>query len=428
MSNLLNRAVVSTDDCGTNAGISLFTKDDSILDRYLAKGIGQYDRNTLITADVQQELLKSGKQMVVVRSPETCQAKDGSICAKCMGLRVSTGKPYTIGDNAGMISAGILGQDVTQLALSSKHGNAMAKGQSSDLIGEKGFRTFVESPNVYPDRQVLSELYGKIQKITRAPQGGYDITIRMTKHVPDRFILHGSKVPKHTGLFTYYVPPQRVLLDGIEIGTEVYPGMALTDGNTNLRDIARLHNLGVARSHATEGMYQIYKRTGVSMDRRHLELLSRNMMNQVKIEQAPKSFPFKRGEVVEYNALQAELGKLSGKDTPIDDAVGLTLAKGIHEVTAGTELTKVIIDSLKARGIKSVPTTDQVQTSAVFTPMTRSLNQATDRWLSKLNHRYIATALKDAAAFGEKESIHGYGPMASYAYGAEFGHGEDGKY
>ena len=428
MSNLLNSAVVSSDDCGTKAGIFLFTKDEGVVDRYLAKDVAGFPRNTLITPDVQQDLLKAKIPSILVRSPQTCQGKDGSVGAKCMGLRISTGKPYEVGDNAGMISAGILGQDVTQLALSSKHGNATAKGESNALLGEKGLRTFVESPKVYPNKQVLCEVYGKVHRIVRAPQGGWDITIRQTRPVPDRYILHGKKVPKQTGFWHYYVPPQRKILDEVKMGTEVYPGMVLTDGNINLRDTARLGNLGVARSQSAEGMYKIYKDTGVSMDRRHLELLSRNTLNQVRVEKAPKAFPFKRGEVVEFNALQGAVDKLTGRRVALDDALGLTLTEGVHAITPGTELTRTIIEQLHREGVKEVKVTGELQTSAVFTPMTRSLNNATDKWLSKMNHRYISTALKDAAAFGEKESIHGYGPMASYAYGAEFGTGKDGKY
>jgi DNA-directed RNA polymerase subunit beta' len=428
MSNLLNSSVVSSDDCGTKAGITLFAKDESILDRYLAKDHGRFKRNTLITADVQQELLRSGVQMILVRSPETCQAKDGSVCSKCMGLRVATGKPFRVGDNAGMISAGILGQDVTQLALSAKHGNQTAKGQGTELVGEKGFRTFVESPKVYPNKQILAELYGKIYRVIRAPQGGWNVTVRETRKVPERYIVTGKAVPKQKGFYVYYIPPQRKLVEGIEKDADVYPGMPLSDGTVNLRDIARLQNLGVARSQATEGMYQVYKRTGVDMDRRHLELLSRNMMNQVKVEKSPANFPIKRGEIVEYNTLQSALGKVSATKTKLEDALGMTLTEGVNSVTAGTELTKPVVDQLKSQGITHVKATDQVETSAVFTPMTRSLNNAANKWLSKLNHRYISTALKDAAAFGEKESIHGYSPMASYAYGSEFGYGEDGKY
>jgi DNA-directed RNA polymerase subunit beta' len=428
MSNLLNSAVVSTEDCGTRAGIYLFSKDEGIIDRYLAKDMPGYPRNTLVTPDVQQALLKAKIPQVLVRSPQTCQGKDGSVCAKCMGLRISTGKPYEVGDNAGMISAGILGQDVTQLALSSKHGNATAKGQTNALLGEKGLRTFVESPKVYPNKQVLCELYGTVHRILKAPQGGWDVTIRETKKVPERYILYGKKVPKQTGYWQYYVPPQRKILDEVKQGSEVYPGMALTDGNVNLRDTARLGNLGVARSQAAEGMYKIYKDTGVSMDRRHLELLSRNTLNQVKIEKSPKAFPFKRGEVVDFNTLQGAVDKLTGRKMPLEDALGLTLTEGVHAVTPGTELTRAVIDQLRREGVKDVKVTGDLETSAVFTPMTRSLNNAQDKWLSKMNHRYISTALKDAAAFGEKESIHGYSPMASYAYGSEFGMGKDGRY
>jgi len=429
MSNLLNSGVVSTEDCNTMAGITLYTKDDSIIDRYLAKDGGVFKRNTLIDADVQQQLLKAGIEKIVVRSPQTCQAPDGSVCGRCMGMKVSTGKPFKIGENAGMITAGILGQDITQLALSSKHGNATAKGSSSNaLLGEKGFRAFVESPKIYPNKQILCEINGVIMHVRRAPQGGQVITIRETKRVPERYIVNAAKVPKQRGFYTYYVPPQRKLTEGVAAMAEVYPGQVLTDGNVNLRDVARLQNLGAARSQATEGMYNIYKDTGVTMDRRHLELLSRNMMNQVKIEEAPKSFAFKRGEVVDYNALSHAISKLKAQSVPIDDALGMTLSEGMHALTTGTQLTHSHIKELKSMGVKEVKVTGEVQTSAVFTPMTRSLNNMANKWLSKLNHRYISTALKDAAAFGDTESVHGYSPMASYAYGAELEHGKDGKY
>jgi hypothetical protein len=428
MSNLLNSSVVSTDDCGTLAGIELFTKDEGILDRYLAKAYGRHARNTLITSEMQQEWLTKGTTHILVRSPQTCQAKGGSVCGKCMGLRISTGKPFQVGDHAGMTTAGIVGSDITQLALSSKHGNAKAKGKGAELVGEKGFRTFVESPKTYPNRQVLSELYGTITKIEQAVQGGKTITIRESQKVAERYLLHAEKVPKQAGMFSYHIPPQRMLEKGVKQGTEVYPGMPLTDGNANLRDIARLQNLGVARSQAAEGMYQIYKKTGVDMDRRHLELLSRNILNQVKVEKAPNSFPFKRGEIVEYNSLHNELSKLKSQEVKLPEAQGLTLSQGVNAISAGTELTKPIVDQLLKEGVKTVKTTGEVQTSAVFSPMTRALNNQTGKWLSKLNHRYIGNALKDAAAFGESEDIHGYSPMASFAYGAEFGYGPDGKY
>ena len=428
MSNLLNSSVVSIDDCGTQAGIQLYTKDDGVLDRYLAKAHGKFDRNTLITPEVQQALMATNTTKLLVRSPQTCQAKDNTVCAKCMGLKISTGKSFHIGDNAGMISAGILGQDVTQLALSSKHGNAMAKGKDSELVGLKGFRSYVESPKIYPNLQVLCEIYGVVHKLMRAPQGGWIVTIRETRKVPERFILNARKVPKQRGYYSYHIPPQRKLLEEIKLRAEVYPSMPLSDGNTSLRDVARLQSLGTARSQATEGMYQIYKKTGVNMDRRHLELLSRNMLNQVKIEKSPKAFPFRRGEIVEYNRLNSEVNKLNGKEVDIDEAEGMTLTENMHSETIGTMLTDQVIKKLKSEGVKKVKVSGNVETSAVFSPMTRALNNQTGKWLSKLNHRYIKGALTDAAMYGDSESVHSYSPIPAYAYGSEFGYGEGGKY
>lgn len=428
MGNLLNSSVVSTEDCGTKAGIQLFTKDDGVLDRYLARAHGKFDRNTLVTSEVQQALMATNTTMLFVRSPQTCQAKDNTVCSKCMGLKISTGKPYRTGDNAGMITAGILGQDVTQLALSSKHGNAMAKGKSTDMVGLKGFRSYVESPKIYPNLQVLCEIYGVVHRLIRAPQGGWIVTIRETRKVPERYIVNARPVPRQKNYYTYHIPPQRKLLDEVKLRAEVYPSMPLSDGNTSLRDVARLQSLGVARSQATEGMYQIYKKTGVHMDRRHLELLSRNMLNQVKIEKSPKAFPFRRGEIVEYNKLNSEIDKLHGSKVNIDDAEGMTLTENVHSETVGTLLTDLVIKKLKSEGVKQVKVSGDVETSAVFTPMTRSLNNQTGKWLSKLNHRYIKGALVDAASTGDSESIHGYSPIPAYSYGAEFGYGKDGKY
>lgn len=85
-------------------------RDEDIIDRYLARTEGKFKVGTLVTADVQQEMLRGGMDRVLVRSPETCMAPGGSVCQKCMGLRPGTGKPYRIGDNAGLITAGSLGE------------------------------------------------------------------------------------------------------------------------------------------------------------------------------------------------------------------------------------------------------------------------------------------------------------------------------
>lgn len=265
MSNILNTAVVSRRDCGTTQGIVLAAKDDDILNRYLADKAGRFPAGTLITADVQQALLKSGVASMLVRSPQTCQAPGGSVCQMCMGLRLGTGKDYEIGDNAGLITAGNLAEPLQQMTLSAKHSTAMAKHQEG-LRGESGFRQFVESPKIYPNRKMLCEVYGVIERIRTAPQGGWLITIRETRPVPERYIVRAmpNKDMKHW--WDYHIPPNLKLAEGIEKGVSVWPGMELSTGVDNLQDVARLRNLGAARSCAAQNMYDIYKASGMKSD------------------------------------------------------------------------------------------------------------------------------------------------------------------
>lgn len=426
ISNVLNSAVISKHDCGTKRGIELFTKDDDIQGRYLAANVGSFSANSLVTSEMQQALMRKGIEKVPVRSPQTCSAPDGSLCSMCMGLRPGTGRPYNVGDNVGMITAGSLAEPLTQMTLSAKHSTSMAGGKEG-LTGEKGFRMFVESPEQYTNRQVLCEVYGVITRIIMAPQGGKIITIRQNKPVPDRYIVNALK-NKHMKMhWDYYVPPNLKVLDSIEQGSEVYPGLIMTNGIENLRDIARLRNLGAARTASAQGMYDIYKNTGSPLARVHFELLARNAHPYVKIEKAPSSFAFKRGEVINYNKLEDSMAALKSRVKSVPDAIGQVLTEGVLDITAGTEITKQLADRLIASGIHSVKATTQVEVSPATTPLTRVVNQADD-WLAGLNHRYLVQGMKDAASFGKRSNVHGYNPITAYAVGTEITQDENGRY
>lgn len=427
LSNVLAGAVVSSEDCGTNQGILLSTRDDAVIDRFLARDAGKYKRNDLITSDVQQDLLKSGIPTLLVRSPQTCNAKSGTVCQKCMGLRPGTGKSYEIGDNAGLITAGNMGEPLTQMTLSAKHSTSMAEVHD-DLRGEAGFRQFIESPENYPNRKVLCEVAGVVTRVMPAPQGGKIITIRQTRQVPDRYIVHGLKNPQLKQHWDYFVPPQLKVAEGIERGTEVWPGMELSTGVDNLRDAARLRNLGFARSVSAQNMYDVYKNTGVKLDRRHFELLARASNPYVRIVKAPRELGILPGEKVNYQTLANKARMLPRKTVSVRDALGKVLGEGVLDLTVGTELDAQAIKRLEDNDVRNVMVVDGLEIEAVTTPMSRVVNESPD-WLASLNHRYLKTSLKDAASQGKRSNIHGFNPVTAYAYGAEFGEGKgEGRY
>jgi len=426
ISNVLNRSVVSEEDCGTRRGIELLTRDEDIVGRYLAASTGGYSANTKVTSDVQQELLKKKISKVMVRSPQTCQSREQTVCSKCMGVRPGTGKDYQIGDNAGMITAGSLAEPLTQMALSAKHSTAMA-GQTKGLAGSKGFRQFAEMPETFPGKKILSEIYGKITNIQKAPQGGQIITIQKTGDVPTRYIEQGMRSKAGQDHYDYFIPPDAEILSGIASGTEVHPGMELTDGADNVRDVARLRNLGSARSAAAQGMYDVYKNSGFKQSRSHFELLARNAHPYVKMEKAPADFEFKRGEVVDYNRLENSMGTVKQSKKAVADAIGEVLAEGVLDVTAGTEITPQLADRLISSGVQSVKSTKDIEVSPATTPLTRSVNRSDD-WIANMNHRHLKDQIKDAASYGKRSTLHGYSPITSYAYGTEMTQDEHGRY
>ncbi len=426
MSNVLNSAVVSKDDCGTEQGIVLAAKDDDVLSRYLAKDTGRFKRNTLITSDVQQEMLRAGISSILVRSPQTCQCQGGTVCAKCMGLRNGTGKPWNIGDNAGLVTAGMLGEPLTQMTISSKHATAIAK-EETGLSNEAGFRQFVESPKQYPNRKILCELYGVIEFVRPAPQGGQFIQIRTTRKVPDRYIQHAMQDKDRKTWYSYHVPPNLKLAEGVVKGAEVWPGMELSTGVDNMQDVARLRNLGAARSVASQNMYDIYKNTGMKLDRRHFELLSRNAHMYVTLEKVPDGFGYGTGETIEYNKLKNMVARMPKETVPVDKALGCVLAEGVLDATIGTEIDAQILQYLKKNNIASVKIVHGLEVSCSAVPLTRVVNKSSD-WVAAMNHRYLKDQMRDAAATGKRSNIHGYNPITAYAYGAEMRAGSDGRY
>lgn len=342
------------------------------------------------------------------------------------GLRPGTGKKWEIGDNAGLVTAGSLGEPLTQMTLSSKHSTSMAVKQEG-LRGESGLRQFVESPKNYPNGKILCEVIGSVFRIRPAPQGGQIITIHQTRPVPERYIVHGRQTPNMRGYWDYHIPPNLKPADGIEEGTEVWPGKELSTGVDNLKDIARLRNLGFARSSAAQNMYDIYKASGMKMDRRHFELLARNANAYVKIIRAPRSSGLLPGDTITYQELVEKTKSLPYRTVKTDAALGMVLAQGALDLTVGTEIDERARQYLKQNMVNEVRVTQDLEIAAATTPMTRVVNQSPD-WLSAMSHRYLKDQLRDAASFGKKSSIHGYNPLAAYAYGTELGHGQGGTY
>ena len=393
LSSVMSGAVIADDDCGTDNGIRLSASDPSLEGRYEAVS-GQ-----LIDSSRASSLSAKGG-MVLVRSPMTCEL-DAGVCKKCMGATIQ-GKSYSIGDNVGVRAAQAMSEPLTQLQLSAKHGVSLVKGDANKPRGLKAFKQFVEIPKSFFFKAPVATISGKIENISKAPQGGFDLKIGGTNH---------------------YIPPGRDI--SLKQGDHVEAGDSLSTGIPSPDDVIQYKGIGAGREYLVKSIRDTYDESGVKIDQRNIELLAKTQLNYAKVIKPV-------GDLIEEDVVPiSEITKNirnTGKDTEVMSAVGMILTKPAFEHPIGTVITKRVAEDIMDKGKTTVQATSS---SPVFKPIMSSASRTpllNPNWMQRLGYRYQKDTLIDAASYGQKAQLHGYDPMASIAFGKELKRGIKGEY
>lgn len=400
--NNLYPYVITMDDCGTHNGIVMDLGDGHILGRYLAKDVERHKRNELVTQGVIADLKKSHKT-AYVRSPMTCEAREG-LCRKCQGLD-EKGAPHAIGINAGVRAAQALSEPLTQFALNAKHGVRVLKGASKELDGLAGVRQMIEVPQSFFNKATLAERAGTVTRTMVAPHGGHYVYVDDHEH---------------------YVAPHLDLL--VKPGHVVEAGDVLSEGVPKPDELVAHKGLGVGRQYLVDALHRLYKKQGVDVDKRHLEILAKADLNHVRVlEHADEHPELLRGDIVSYETYKASVAR-NLRAVPIDKALGAVLGKETLHFTVGTPLTASIVATLKQHGVKEVEISETAPAvEFIMKPMTRNPLLSPD-WMARMSHRYLKDSLLKGAHFGDATDFHSTHPVPAYAYGVEFGSGKDGRY
>ena len=397
--NNMSDQLVTVPDCGTTNGIAMEADNPHAFDRYLAHAIDGVPAGTLLTGPILSRL--QGKTLVV-RSPMTCEAPHG-ICQKCYGLN-SNGNVPRLGDNVGVIAAQAMGEPLTQMALSAKHGGK-ASGGKQTLSGLSGLRQITEIPQSFFNKATLSDYHGVVTDVTAAPQGG-----------------HYVYVDKHE----HYVPP--TLAVTVAAGDKVEAGDILSDGIPKPDEIVHYKGLGTGRAYLVDQLHNVYKNSGIDLDRRHLELLAKTDLNYVKIlDKDAEQLGLMRGDIVDYNRFRAAIADQT-KTVSLKDAVGETLGDNVLHYTAGVRVSPAVFTDLQRAGIKTVKIAPRIpEHEPIMKPISRTPLLHPD-WLARLGHRNLKNTILEGAAFGESADLHSAHPIPAFVIGEQFGSGPGGRY
>lgn len=395
LSSASMEVVVTGDDCGTPNGIPVRADDNDNIGTVLARQAGRFAPGTIITRQVMSELAKQKIDEIAVRSVLTC-GQDKGVCQKCAGRRESGDFPplgYHLGQNA----SSALAEQVAQQALNSKHSGKKAVG--SGFSGFDVIKNLATIPETYPDRASVAEIDGLVESVEPAPQGGTNIVIGGQTH----YALPGMDV---------FVKP----------GQSVEAGDTLSNGVVNPADVVRLKGLGEGRRYFADRFTQAFRESGLGVNRRNVEAVSRAIVNHVDIEDEDAEGEHIPGATVTYsNWTNTYAPRPEAKRYAVDKAVGQYLEEPALHYSIGTKITKPVAKKLAGFGYSDVLTHSKpvgVQprmVSVIRTP------EYLDDWMARLGSTYLDTRLLKDVQSGAESQTHGLHPIPGLAKATEFG-------
>ncbi|MEN9921821.1 MAG: hypothetical protein RL097_97 [Candidatus Parcubacteria bacterium] len=256
-------------------------------------------------------------ESVTVRSPMTCKTLRG-VCQQCYGIDLTTNELVDIGEAVGTVAAQAIGEPGTQLTMNTKHAGGAASAGGDVTQG------LPRVEEVFEKRQpkipsIVSKCDGVVTAIRTE---GREKIIVVT---PD---MSAAGAPKKKDPIEYEVHYRRVVT--VSKGDEVKAGQLLTDGSAHLPELFKYGGQETTQDYIISEVNKIYELQGVTIARKHIELIVKQMMSRMKITHRGDS-PFTIGEVVEEWIVveQNEKLKAEGKDP----AKGERLILGITETS-----------------------------------------------------------------------------------------------
>ncbi len=224
-------------------------------------------------------------ESVVVRSPMTCATLRG-VCQKCYGHDLTTNQLVDIGEAVGTVAAQAIGEPGTQLTMNTKHAGGAAS------VGGDVTQGLPRVEEVFEKRQpkipaVISKTPGIVTEIRRE---GKEKVIVVT---PEKGAKHAKKT---SDVMEYDVSYRRVAT--VSVGDEVQAGQLMTDGSAHLPDLFKYGTREMTQDYIISEINKIYELQGVTIARKHIELIVKQMMSRVKITNSGDTH-FTIGEVVE---------------------------------------------------------------------------------------------------------------------------------
>ena len=272
--------IVREEDCGTTQGsiVSAFKDDkdgvieplyDRILGRFTSKKVIHpetkemiCDKDTYITEAIADKIISSGIESVEIRTVLTCRTNHG-VCKKCYGRNLATGNLVEIGEAVGIMGAQSIGEPGTQLTMRTFHTGGVA---GTDITqGLPRVEELFEA-RIPKGKSTISEIDGTVSKIEDI-SGRLKIYVKNDKEVREHLTMYGAKLK-------------------VEKGAKVSAGDQLTEGSVSPKELLAVTDPNTVQQYILKEVQKVYRSQGVDINDKHVELIAKRMISQIRIVEA----------------------------------------------------------------------------------------------------------------------------------------------
>jgi len=282
MVDVSQEVIIREEDCGAKIGIWVedIMEGNSCIEPLAERLVGRYPvddvvhpetgeilqhKEDMMTEQDAERIVAAGIKKVQIRTVLQCRARKG-VCAHCYGSNLAFNAECAMGEAVGVIAAQSIGEPGTQLTMRTFHSGGIA---GSDIT--QGL----------PRVEELFEARKPKKVATLAEIGGV-VTIEESKRTTVRTV---NVVNQQTGETKSY---QLASSSGIRVhdGDVIPQGFQLNEGALNPHDILRILNPRAVEDYLLKEVQKVYRQQGVDLNDKHIEVIVRQMMRKIKVEDA----------------------------------------------------------------------------------------------------------------------------------------------
>ena len=301
---------------------SIESLEERLTGRYIAETITDPDTGEVVVKanhmctpkrakGVIEVLRKLGRESVKIRTVLSCKSHIG-VCAKCYGSNMATGQAVQVGEAVGIIAAQSIGEPGTQLTMRTFHTGGVAGGDITQGL---------------PRVEELFEAR-KPKGLAIITEFGGVVTIKDTKKKREIVVTDTSNGNSKTYLIPY---GSRIK---VQDGQILEAGDELTEGSVNPHDILKIKGVRAVQDYMIQEVQRVYRLQGVEINDKHIEVIVRQMLKKVKVEESGDSdvLPGVSMNVLDYNDMNEKL-LAEGKEP----AEGKQVMLGITKASLATD-------------------------------------------------------------------------------------------